>query len=224
MEASWLRRLGDCFDAPDMRALRETLRGAALDAVYPPPSRYFAAFDLTPFDQVRVVILGQDPYSGPGQANGLCFSVSDGVPLPPSLLNIFTELREDMGIPISPHGELDAWARQGVLLLNSALTVERGKPGSHRGMGWERLTDQAIACLNDERDALVFLLWGQDAKRKGGIIDARRHFVLSAAHPSPRSADAGFFGCRHFSRANDALARTGRRAINWRLAAPERTP
>ena len=217
VEESWLRRLGDQLDEPRLRALLEASRAEPRAEVYPPAHQRFAAFELTPFERVRVVILGQDPYPGPGQANGLCFSVSAGQPLPGSLQNIFTELRDDLGVAVSRHGDLSHWARQGVLLLNSVLSVERGKPGSHRGMGWEPLTDRAVSCLNDERDGLVFALWGQDARRKGSIIDESRHFVLSAAHPSPRSAHAGFFGCRHFSRANDTLRRTARRPVDWRL-------
>ncbi len=217
LEPSWLEQLDAQFKMPYMRELRAFLAAEGRDAVYPPPQQYFAAFDLAPFERVRLVILGQDPYHGHRQANGLCFSVSPGQPLPPSLQNIFIELHSDLGIPVSRHGDLSHWARQGALLLNNVLTVARGRAGSHRGKGWEQLTDCAISRLNKARDGLVFMLWGQDAQRKGDIIDLDRHFVLTAAHPSPRSADTGFFGCRHFSQANAALRRMGRDPIDWQL-------
>jgi uracil-DNA glycosylase len=185
--------------------------------IYPPPKRIFAALDTTPFDAVKVVILGQDPYHGPGQAHGLCFSVLPGVPAPPSLENIFKEIERDLGIPRPDHGCLIPWARQGVLLLNSVLTVERGLAGSHQGKGWEGFTDAVVDHLNRERENLVFLLWGSYAQAKGKLIDTRRHCVLKAPHPSPLSAHRGFIGCGHFSRANAWLREHGLTEIDWRL-------
>jgi uracil-DNA glycosylase len=176
----------------------------------------FNALSLTPFDAVRVVILGQDPYHGRGQAMGLCFSVPDGVRQPPSLQNIFRELHDDVGVPIPSSGDLTPWARQGVLLLNAVLTVSPGSAASHAGKGWERFTDRAISELSAQRDGLVLLLWGRHAQQKGAIVDAARHHVLTAAHPSPYSA-SGFFGCRHFSRANAFLEQEGVTPIDWRL-------
>ncbi len=185
--------------------------------VYPLPSQIFAAFDATPFDKVKVVILGQDPYHGPGQAHGLCFSVPDGVALPPSLLNIFKEMSTDLGEPVAPGrgGNLGYLCEQGVLLLNSTLTVEAHKAGSHQGKGWEELTDAAIRALNDGREHLVFLLWGSYAIRKGAFIDRDKHLVLESPHPSPLSAHRGFFGNRHFSKANAYLEANGIEPIRW---------
>ncbi len=185
--------------------------------VYPSPSQIFAAFDATPFDKVKVVILGQDPYHGPGQAHGLCFSVPDGVALPPSLLNIFKEMSTDLGEPVAPGrgGNLGYLCEQGVLLLNSTLTVEAHKAGSHQGKGWEELTDAAIRALNDGREHLVFLLWGSYAIRKGAFIDRDKHLVLESPHPSPLSAHRGFFGNRHFSKANAYLEANGIEPIRW---------
>ena len=185
--------------------------------IYPKNSEVFNALSLTPFDQVKVVLLGQDPYHGPGQAHGLCFSVKPLVRLPPSLVNMFKELKSDLGIEPPGHGCLEAWARQGVLLLNSVLTVEERRPGSHANKGWERFTDKVIQELNDRKEGLVFLLWGAYAQKKGSIIDAQKHTVLQSPHPSPFSADRGFFGCRHFSRANDALVKVGNKPIDWKL-------
>lgn len=219
LEANWLRRLEGEFREPYMAELRRFLatERARGKEIYPPPRWWFRAFDATPFDRVKVVILGQDPYHGPGQAHGLCFSVPPGVEVPPSLANVYRELESDLGIPPASHGCLLSWARQGVLLLNATLTVERGRPGSHRGRGWERFTDAAVRILAEEREHLVFMLWGREAAQKGSFIDRRRHLVLSAPHPSPLSAHRGFFGCRHFSRANEYLLATGQEPVDWRL-------
>jgi len=219
LEPSWKARLGDWFERPEMQALSEFLRAQlrAGKTIYPPPRRIFAALETTPFEQVKVVILGQDPYHGPGQAHGLCFSVLPGVPPPPSLENIFAEIRRDLGVARPDHGCLIPWARQGVLLLNSVLTVERGLAGSHQGKGWEGFTDNIIDHLNREREGLVFLLWGSYAQAKGALIDARRHRVLKAPHPSPLSAHRGFIGCGHFSKANQWLSELSRPAIDWSL-------
>lgn len=202
-----------------MRELRAFLieRGRAGAVIYPPGKRIFNALDSTPFDTVRVVVLGQDPYHGPGQAHGLCFSVRLGVPTPPSLINIFKEIHDDLGIAPPDHGCLQPWAERGVLLLNAVLTVERGNAGAHQGKGWERFTDQVVRLLNAERDGLVFLLWGSYALKKGAVIDRRRHRVLTAPHPSPLSAHRGFFGCRHFSQANAYLEDQGLPPLDWSL-------
>lgn len=218
---SWDPWLGNELDAPYMVELRAFLksRKEARHVIYPPTALTFNAFRLTPFDKTRVVILGQDPYHGPGQAHGLCFSVLPGVPAPPSLINIFKEIEDDLGIPPAPHGFLEHWARQGVLLLNAVLTVERGQAGAHQGKGWETFTDAAIDALNRERDGVVFLLWGSYAQKKGKLIDRQRHHVLEAPHPSPLSAHRGFFGCRHFSKANDHLASRRLPPIDWSLPA-----
>lgn len=219
IEPSWKARVGDWFAREDMQALSAFLRQrrAAGARIHPSPEHIFAAFDATPFDAVKVVILGQDPYHGPGQAHGLCFSVLPGVPVPPSLANIYKELQSDVGFARPDHGWLMPWAMRGVLLLNSVLTVEEGRAGSHQGRGWEGFTDRVIATLNREREGLVFLLWGSYAQAKGKVIDGRRHRVLKAPHPSPLSAHRGFLGCRHFSQANDYLARRGTTAIDWSL-------
>ena len=221
LEPSWKARVGSYFDRPDMQALSAFLRAElrAGKAIYPPPQRIFAALDSTPFEQVKVVILGQDPYHGPGQAHGLCFSVLPGVPIPPSLDNIFKEIERDLGIPRPDHGCLLPWARQGVLLLNAVLTVERGLAGSHQGKGWEGFTDACVAALDREREGLVFLLWGSYAQAKGRLIDPRRHRVLKAPHPSPLSAHRGFLGCGHFGTANRHLESRGQSPIEWRLPA-----
>ncbi len=219
LEPSWKARVGDWFAREDMRALAAFLRQrkTAGAQVYPAGRDIFAAFDATPFEAVKVVILGQDPYHGPGQAHGLCFSVLPGVPVPPSLLNIYKELEADTGFARPDHGCLLPWARQGVLLLNSVLTVEDGQPGSHQGRGWEGFTDHVVDVLNREREQLVFLLWGSYAQKKGAVIDGRRHRVLKAPHPSPLSAHRGFLGCGHFSAANHYLARSGQAHIDWSL-------
>jgi uracil-DNA glycosylase len=218
MHESWLEVLGDELEQQHMRDLRAFLV-AELQAgrrFFPPADRVFDALRLTPFDDVRVVLLGQDPYHGPGQAMGLCFSVPAGVPQPPSLQNIFRELSSDIGLAPPSTGDLTPWARRGVLLLNSVLTVSQHRAGSHAGKGWERFTDRTIAELSARREGIVFLLWGKYAQQKGAVIDRSRHQVLTAAHPSPYSA-AGFFGCRHFSRANELLAAGGQAPVDWRL-------
>lgn len=219
LEPGWKSRLLDVFAEPEMAQLREFLlhereRGKT---IYPPARQIFAALDATPFDQVKVVILGQDPYHGPGQAHGLCFSVLPGVPVPPSLQNIFAEIERDLRLPRPDHGCLLPWAQRGVLLLNAVLTVEQARAGAHQGKGWERFTDQVIRRLAEERENLVFLLWGSYAQKKGQFIDARRHRVLRAPHPSPLSAYRGFIGCGHFSAANEYLARHGMTPIDWSL-------
>ena len=219
LEASWKSRLAGEFAKEYMVRLRTFLleRKKAGAVIYPPGDKIFNALDSTPFEQVRVVILGQDPYHGPGQAHGLCFSVRLGVPTPPSLLNMFKEIEQDLGIAAPDHGYLGHWAEQGVLLLNAVLTVERGKAGAHQGKGWESFTDHVVRLLNAEREGLVFMLWGNYALKKGQVIDRDRHLVLSAPHPSPLSANRGFFGCRHFSRANQWLQEHGQSPIDWSL-------
>ena len=185
--------------------------------VYPHPGEVFAALHLTPLSQVKVLILGQDPYHGPGQAHGLCFSVRRGTPPPPSLRNIFTELRDDLGIEPPAHGDLSVWARRGVLLLNATLTVRARQAASHQGKGWERFTDEVIRAVNDRPERVVFILWGNAARRKAALVDTDRHVVIESAHPSPLSAHRGFFGSRPFSRANEALVAAGREPVDWRL-------
>ncbi len=219
LEPGWCKVLGDEFEKPYMANLREFLlqQRAGGKRIYPPGSQWFAAFDSTPFDQVRVVILGQDPYHGDHQAHGLCFSVLPGVKVPPSLVNIYKELETDLGIVQPNHGCLTSWARQGVLLLNATLTVEAGNAGAHQGKGWEQFTDQAIRALNDRRDGIVFLLWGSYAQKKGAFIDRSRHLVLSSVHPSPLSAYRGFLGCKHFSATNNYLQQRGQAPIDWQL-------
>lgn len=220
LEPSWLAALESEFKQPYMNDLRSFLRSekAQRKALYPAGKDIFNAFNSTPLTKVKVVILGQDPYHGPGQAHGLCFSVQPGVPLPPSLLNIFKELHSDLGVPIPPHGDLQSWAEQGVLLLNATLTVEAGLAGSHQGKGWETFTDKAIEVLNRECDGLVFMLWGAYAQKKGAIIDNEKHLVLKSPHPSPLSAHRGFFGNRHFSKANQFLQKQGKSPIDWSLS------
>lgn len=183
--------------------------------IYPPGAQIFNALNATAFENVRVVILGQDPYHGPGQAHGLCFSVLPGVKIPPSLANIYREIESDLGIPPASHGYLQSWAEQGVLLLNAVLTVERGQAGSHQGKGWELFTDNIVQLLNDKRDNLVFMLWGSYAMKKGAVINRRKHLVLKAPHPSPLSAHRGFLGCKHFSSANAYLVEHGLDPIDW---------
>lgn len=185
--------------------------------IYPPNGDVFNAFNLTPFAKVKVVIIGQDPYHGPNQAHGLCFSVRPGVPTPPSLQNIFKELADDVGFKQPGHGCLEDWAKQGVLLLNAVLTVEAGKPQSHANIGWEKFTDAVIAELNNRASGLIFLLWGSPAQKKGAMIDPNRHHVLKAPHPSPLSAHRGFLGCRHFSKTNELLRAMGKNEINWQI-------
>ena len=219
MEPSWKRRLAGEFDKPYMEKLRAYLKHE-MDAgkkIYPKPTEWFAAFDHTPFDKVKVVILGQDPYHGPGQAHGLCFSVKPGVPAPPSLVNIYKELKSDLGIEPPGHGFLESWADQGVLLLNSVLTVQNGKAAAHQKRGWEEFTDRAIHLLNDEREHIVFLLWGAYAQKKGAFIDRKKHLVIESPHPSPLSASRGFLGSRQFSKVNKYLEAHGEKPIDWRL-------
>jgi uracil-DNA glycosylase len=219
LDPSWLKVLGDEFDKPYMTELKAFLLAEkkAGKVIYPAGENWFNALNTTPFDKVEVVILGQDPYHGPGQAHGLCFSVLPGVPAPPSLENMFKEMQKDLGIPISHHGYLQHWAEQGVLLLNSVLTVERGRANAHQGKGWELFTDACIGHLNREREGLVFLLWGSYAQKKGQLIDRQRHLVLEAPHPSPLSAHRGFFGCKHFSKTNNYLTKHGKKPIDWAL-------
>lgn len=219
LEPSWKEKVGDYLQRDDMHALSDFLRArkAAGARIYPPGPQIFAAFDATPFDKVEVVILGQDPYHGPGQAHGLCFSVLPGVPVPPSLDNMFKEIHRDLGIARPDHGYLMPWAQRGVLLLNSVLTVEDGRAGAHQGKGWEGFTDHVVDTLNREREGLVFMLWGSYAQAKGKVIDTRRHRVLKTTHPSPLSAHRGFLGCGHFSAANEYLSRRGAKPIDWSL-------
>jgi uracil-DNA glycosylase len=221
LEASWKSHVGDYLQRDDMQALAGFLRErkARGARIYPPGPQIFAALDATPFDATKVVVLGQDPYHGPGQAHGLCFSVQPGVPVPPSLDNIFKELQRDLGIARPDHGCLLPWARQGVLLLNAVLTVEDGRAGAHAGKGWEGFTDHVVETLNREREGLVFLLWGSYAQAKGKVIDPQRHRVLKAPHPSPLSAHRGFIGCGHFSAANQYLAGRRQAPIDWTLPA-----
>lgn len=218
MEDGWKSQLKSQFDQPYMKELRAHLlaRGKSGATIYPAAADWFTAFNLTPFDQVKVVILGQDPYHGPNQAHGLCFSVLPGVRIPPSLRNIYKELESDLGIKPVSHGYLESWARQGVFLLNSVLTVEDGQAASHQGQGWEVFTDAVIDALNTQSENTVFMLWGGYAKRKGQMIDQKRHLVLQSAHPSPLSV-RGFTGCRHFSQANDYLLQRGRTPVEWQL-------
>lgn len=217
IEDSWKRRLLSQFQQPYMQQLRQFLQQQKElgKIIFPKGNEYFNAFNLTPFEQVKVVILGQDPYHGPNQAHGLCFSVQPGVALPPSLLNIFKELQRDLHIPMPNHGNLTHWAEQGVLLLNAVLTVEQGKAAAHQGKGWEQFTDAVIRELNDHREGIVFMLWGSYAQKKGQFIDRKKHCVLQAPHPSPLSAHRGFLGCGHFSKANDYLEKRGLEPIDW---------
>lgn len=216
IEDSWKARLLIEFDKPYFDSLTQFVRGEyASTTVYPPGREMFAAFDACPFDNVRVVILGQDPYHEPGQAHGLCFSVNDGVPFPPSLVNIFKEIESDLGKPIPSSGNLLRWAQQGVLLLNATLTVRAHQAGSHQNKGWETFTDAVIHRLADEREHIVFMLWGSYAQRKGAFIDRSKHLVLQSPHPSPLSAYRGFFGNKHFSRTNEYLVQHGYNPIDW---------
>ena len=219
LHPDWLARVGGEFDSPYLAQLKAFLAAerAAGKTIYPRPGHWFAALDATPPDAVRVVILGQDPYHGEGQAHGLCFSVQPGVRPPPSLVNIYKELESDLGIARPRHGFLEHWAKQGVLLLNSVLTVEMGQAASHQGKGWEPFTDEIIRTVNAKTDPVVFLLWGAYAQKKAAFVDANRHLVLKAAHPSPLSAHNGFLGCRHFSKANAFLEANGQKPIDWAL-------
>ncbi len=210
IDPTWKAELQDVFDSEQFRRTAEFVRSQyAATTVYPPAPRIFAAFDACPFDKVKVVILGQDPYHGPGQANGLSFSVNPGVRFPPSLMNIFKEVHDDTGAPIPADGDLSRWATQGVLMLNATLTVEADRAGSHQNQGWEEFTDEVIRRLSRDREHLVFILWGSYAIRKSALIDSSRHLVLISPHPSPLSAHRGFFGNHHFSRANAYLAANG---------------
>lgn len=217
LAADWSAQLADEFDKSYVQQLQRFLsaEAGAGKTLFPPADQVFRALELTPFERVKVVILGQDPYHGPNQAHGLSFSVQAGVRLPPSLLNIYKELEQDVGIVRPQQGDLSGWARQGVLLLNSVLTVEQGRAGAHQGQGWEDFTDAVIERLNRERDNLVFMLWGSYAQKKGRFIDRERHCVLQAPHPSPLSAHRGWFGSGHFSKANVYLRGTGQTPIDW---------
>lgn len=216
IDESWRQVLQPEFDKPYFELLTSFVRQAyRTTQCFPPAGQIFRAFDLCPFDKVRVVIIGQDPYHDVNQAHGLCFSVQEGVPVPPSLVNIYKELSRDLGRPIPTSGDLTHWAEQGVLLLNATLTVQAHRAGSHQGKGWEELTDAAIQALNKNRSNIVFMLWGSYAQRKGQFIDRRRHLVLTAVHPSPLSAYRGFIGCGHFSQANTYLQQHGQQPINW---------
>lgn len=218
MEEGWKNALGEEFDKPYFQHLTEKVRREYSTPglnVYPAGKNIFAAFDACPYDKTKVVIIGQDPYHRPGQANGLCFSVAPGVTMPPSLVNIFKEVSADTGAPFPSNGDLTRWAEQGVLLLNSSLTVREGQPTSHSGIGWEEFTDAVVDKLNKEKENLVFILWGSHAINKGAKIDRSRHLVLTSPHPSPLSAHRGFFGNRHFSKANEYLANHGKEPIRW---------
>ncbi|MCA1491904.1 uracil-DNA glycosylase [Sinorhizobium alkalisoli] len=224
LEESWKAALAPEFRHGYMADLKRFLIEQRHQGrqIFPKGSEYFRALDLTPLGRVRVVILGQDPYHGEGQAHGLCFSVLPGVRIPPSLVNIYKELEVDLGIPPARHGFLESWARQGVLLLNAVLTVERGRAASHQGRGWERFTDAVIRIINDQQQPVVFMLWGSYAQKKAAFVDRSRHLVLTAPHPSPLSAHSGFFGCRHFSKANAFLTAKALDPIDWRL--PDNPP
>lgn len=217
IEDSWKEAVSEEFEKPYFKTLTERVRNAYTSGVpvYPPPKQIFRAFELCSFDAIRVVILGQDPYHGPHQAHGLCFSVEDGTPLPPSLKNIYKELRDDLGAPIPATGNLSGWGKQGVLLLNATLTVHAGIAGSHQGWGWEEFTDAIIKKVSEKSEHVVFLLWGKYAQSKRALIDETKHLVLTAAHPSPLSAHNGFFGCRHFSKTNAYLTEHGKKTISW---------
>lgn len=222
LDRSWFERIGSEFEQPYMAELKRFLVGERERGkqIFPRASDWFRALDLTPLQQVRVVILGQDPYHGLGQAHGLCFSVQPGVRPPPSLVNIYKELETDLGLKPRQHGFLEHWARQGVLLLNSVLTVEMGQAASHRERGWERFTDRIIREVNAKQQPVVFMLWGSYAQKKAAFVDTSRHLVLKAPHPSPLSAHSGFFGCRHFSKANAFLESHGLAPIDWALPEP----
>ena len=221
LNESWLTPLQPEFDAPYMQALRSFLvsEREAGKLIYPKASEWFAALDLTPLNKTRVVLLGQDPYHGEGQAHGLCFSVRGGVKPPPSLVNIYKEMQSDLGLPPPRHGNLQSWAEQGVLLLNSVLTVEAGRAASHQGKGWEQFTDAIIRLLNQQPRPIVFILWGSYAQKKGAMVDRSRHLVIASAHPSPLSAHNGFLGSKPFSQTNEFLRKNGEPEINWELPA-----
>lgn len=216
LEKSWKKVLKDEFEKPYFKELTDFVREEYFKhPVYPPPKQIFHAFDDCPFDDVKVVIIGQDPYHGEGQANGLCFSVNEGIRVPPSLQNIYKEIKSDIGKEIPTSGNLDRWAEQGVLLLNATLTVCAKSPGSHQKKGWEEFTNAVIKLLSEKRENLVFLLWGAYAQKKGSVIDESKHFVLKSPHPSPFSANRGFFGSKHFSKTNEYLEKHGIEIIDW---------
>lgn len=218
IEESWKKALSNEFESQYFSDLKQfLLEEKSKYRIYPPGNKIFNAFDLTPLSKVKVVIIGQDPYHGPGQAHGLCFSVPEGVNPPPSLVNIFKELKSDLNIDTPKSGNLENWARQGVLLLNATLTVRESQAGSHQGKGWERFTDAAIRAVSDSRSGVVFILWGNFAQAKAPLIDTGRHFVLKGVHPSPLSASRGFFGCKHFSQTNLLLKKAGVTEIDWSL-------
>ena len=216
IDPSWFEVLKEEFDKPYFEKLVNFIKAEySTKTIYPHGKNIFRAFELCPFDKVKVVIIGQDPYHGPGQANGLCFSVNDGVPLPPSLQNIYKEIEADLHMEMPSTGNLDNWSRQGVLLLNATLTVRANQAGSHQRQGWEEFTDDVIKTISDRKENIVFLLWGKYAQEKGMIIDISKHHILKAPHPSPLSAHAGFFGCKHFSKTNQYLESIGKDPINW---------
>lgn len=215
---SWTKILTPELTKPYIQTLESNLEKAyTTKTIYPPKDQIFSAFNLTPFEQVKVVIIGQDPYHGPNQAHGLCFSVQPEIKIPPSLANIYKEVSSDLNIKMPPHGHLKAWAEQGVLMLNSILTVEAGKPMSHKNMGWETFTDHVIDLINEKKENVVFMLWGSPAHAKAKNVDPKKHFVLKSVHPSPLSSYRGFFGCKHFSQCNDFLISKGIAPINWQL-------
>lgn len=216
IEPSWNAVLNDEFEKPYFQELATFVKEEyTQQRIYPPGSQIFRAFDLCPYDKVKVVIIGQDPYHGPGQANGLCFSVKEGITMPPSLINIFKEIRSDIGKDFPPNGSLERWARQGVLLLNATLTVREKQPGSHQNKGWELFTDAVITRLSNQRAGLVYILWGAYAQKKGTVIDTSKNLVIKSPHPSPFSADRGFFGSKPFSKTNDYLKQKGEAPIDW---------
>ncbi len=215
---SWRKVLNEEFEKPYFEELISFVKKEySTKKIYPEGKNIFRAFELCPFESVKVVILGQDPYHGPSQANGLCFSVNDGIALPPSLQNIYKEISTDLGVQMPTGGNLDNWAKQGVLLINATLTVRANTPGSHQNKGWEELTDAVIKVISEKKEHIVFLLWGKYAQDKGSIIDNTRHYVLTSPHPSPFSAYSGFFGCRHFSKTNEYLKSIGEKPIEWNL-------
>ena len=216
IESSWKEKLRDSFQSESFIRLKKFLKSEkATQIIYPAGNKIFSAFNLCPFDRVKIVIIGQDPYHGPKQANGLCFSVSDGIKPPPSLQNIFKELKDDLDLEIPLSGNLEHWAEQGVLMLNATLTVRAKQAGSHQKKGWEEFTDNVIQTLSEEKENLIFLLWGRFAQNKAQIIDNEKHYILTAAHPSPFSAHSGFFGCKHFSKTNEILKNLNQKPIRW---------
>ena len=216
IESSWKEKLNTSFQSESFIRLKKFLKSEKkIHIIYPAGNKIFSAFNLCPFDSVKIVIIGQDPYHGPKQANGLCFSVSDGIKPPPSLQNIFKELKDDLNLEIPSSGNLEHWAEQGVLMLNATLTVRASKAGSHQKKGWEEFTDNVIRILSEEKENLIFLLWGGFAQNKAQIIDNEKHYILTAAHPSPFSAYSGFFGCKHFSKTNEILKKLNQKPIKW---------